>query len=86
MFYLIGLPILIITCILGSVIVIRYYQRDKRIHMEKVQNIDYTQIIPTGGAAGGTKFLVVYLSGESELVVVDNNSSLCKEYLQKLKK
>ena len=33
-----------------------------------------------------TKFLVVYLNGEQEIVSVDDNSKLCKEYLNRLKK
>lgn len=37
-------------------------------------------------SAPTTKFLVVYLNGENEIVSVLDNSKLCKEYLLKLKK
>lgn len=36
--------------------------------------------------SSSTKFLVVYFSGEREIVTVFDNSKLCKEYLMKLKK
>ncbi|MDE6355748.1 MAG: hypothetical protein K2L67_00705 [Clostridia bacterium] len=32
-----------------------------------------------------TKFLVVYLNGEREIVTVNDNSRLCQEYLLRLK-
>lgn len=37
-------------------------------------------------SAPTTKFLVVYLNGENEIVSVLDNSKLCKEYLLRLKK
>lgn len=35
--------------------------------------------------APSTKFLVVYLNGDREIVTVNDNSTLCKEYLLRLK-
>ena len=79
--------ITIISIILVTGIIIRYYRRYEKKHLERVANIHYTQILPTGGdnSVSITKFLVVYLSGESEIISVHNNSRLCKEYSQRLK-
>lgn len=107
-FVVIGL-ISLFTFVAAAAVMVTLISNKKRKteeRLQRVSEIDYTQIIGSGGGSYGgvttfgsagmntgsyssapvTKFLVVYLNGRQEIVTVNDNSALCKEYLSKLKK